>query len=205
VALVYIEYISRRPQVGLEEFHRVIKLGQTGWAGGYEDDVMVMNVGRTWRLGPDPEYMCVWYSPAFGLERLDDWERAFGSGEAEAFEEPFRLAGRIDRAGCYEPLLEPVVGSKGRYYAEHLDLAPGASHDDVRSAYAERRDRHPALELNLLIDRIGALGPEPRALAVWGLPTWGHLEEIARELDDADGPVRLVTASLFADFGDEQL
>jgi hypothetical protein len=75
----------------------------------------------------------------------------------------------------------------------------------VLSVDGDHTDRHPALELNLLIDRIGALGPEPRALAVWGLPTWGHLEEIARELDDADGPVRLVTASLFADFGDEQL
>lgn len=203
--LVYIEYVSRRPSIALEAFHKVIDLGQTGWAGDYADDLMVLNVGRTWRIGPEPEYMCVWYSPRHGLERIDDWERAFGSGEADAFEEPFRLAGRIDRAGCYEPLLEPVVGSKGRYFAEHLELAPDATHDDVRALYETRRGQHPELELNLLIDRIGTLAPDPRAMAVWGLPTWGHLEEIARELDGTDGPVRAVTSSLYADFGREQL
>lgn len=203
--LVYIEYVSRRAGVALEAFHKVINLGQHGWAGDYADDMMVLNVGRSWRIGPEPEYMCVWYSPNHGLERIDDWERAFRSGDADAFEEPFRLAGRIDHAGCYEPLLEPVPGSKGRYFAEHFDLAPDATHDDVRALYETRRAQHPELELNLLIDRIGTLGPDPRGMAVWGLPTWGHLEEIARELGASDGPARIVTSSLYADFGDEQL
>jgi hypothetical protein len=203
--LVYIEYISRRSHTALDAFHKVVGHGQSGWAGGYSDDVIILNVGRTWRIGPEPEYMCVWYSPRHGLERIDEWERAFTSGEADAFEEPFRLAGRIDRAGCYQPLLEPIVGSAGRYYAEHLDLAAGASPSDVRELYEARRARHGELELNLLIDRIGKLGPDPRAMAVWGLPTWGHLEGVARDLDADDGPVRLVTSSLYADLGHEQL
>ena len=203
--LVYIEYVSRRPSIALEAFHKVIDLGQTGWAGDYADDLMVLNVARTWRIGPEPVYMCVWYSPNHGLERIDEWERTFTSGDADAFEEPFRLAGRIDRAGCYEPLLEPVAGSTGRYFAEHFDLAADATRDDVRALYETRRTQHPELELNLLIDRIGTLGPDPRGMAVWGLPTWGHLEEIARELDSSDGPARIVTSSLYADFGHEQL
>lgn len=203
--LVYIEFISRRPGVGLDAFHKVIGLGQTGWEGDYGDDVLVLNVGRSWRIGPEPEYMCVWYSPNHGLERVDDWERAFRSGEADTHEEPFRLAGRIDQAGCYEPLLEPVVGTAGRYYGEHFEFAPGATADDVRAFYEQRRSRHSELQLNLLIDRIGKLGPGPRGLAVWGLPSWGHLDAIARELDDSDGPVQLVTSSLYADFGHEQL
>jgi hypothetical protein len=203
--LVYLEFVSRRPGIGLHEFHTVIGGGQTGWSGDYAEDVAVLNVGRSWRMGPEPEYLTAWYSPHAGIDRIDEWERVFRSGDADAYEEPFRLAGRIDRAGCYDPLLEPVVGSKGKYYAEWFDVAPGADHDAVRTFYEQRRGSHGDKELNLLVDRIGALGPDPRGLAVWGIDTWGAVESIARELDGLDDPVRLVTASFYADFGEEQL
>jgi hypothetical protein len=205
VSLIYIEFISRRPGVALEAFHAVAGGGQTGWAGDYAADVPVLNLGRTWRMGPEPEYLTVWHSPSAGLERLDEWERIFKSGDAAGFEEPFRLAARIDRAGVYEPLLEPVPGSRGRYYAEYFDFAPGATRAAVRAAYEERAARHGELELNLLIDRVGRLGPDPRGLAVWGAPSYGALDAIARELDGAERPIRLVTAALYNDFGAETL
>ena len=140
-----------------------------------------------------------------GMERIDEWERVFRSGDADNLEEPFRLAARIDAAGCYEPLLEPVVASKGRYYAEWFDVASGADHDAVRGAFEKRRSRHPDMELNLLVDRIGRLGPDPRGLAVWGVDSWGAVAEIARDLDGVTEPIRIVTASFYADFGQEQL
>lgn len=203
--LVYLEFVSRRPGIGLHEFHTVVGGGQTGWSGDYADDIAVLNLGRSWRMGPEPEYLTAWYAPNAGLDRIDEWERVFRSGDADAYEEPFRLAGRIDRAGCYDPLLEPVVGTKGRYYAEWFDLAPGTDHDAVRASYEGRRAAHPDMELNLLVDRIGKLGPDPRGLAVWGVPSWGAVEGICRDLDGADEPIRLVTASFYADFGQEQL
>jgi hypothetical protein len=203
--LIYIEYTSRRPGVGLEQFHKVAGRGQEGWAGDYPDDVMVVNLGRTWRTGPEPEYMTAWYTPKQGLDRIDDWEEVFRSSAADAFEEPFRLAARIDRAGCYTPLLEPVVGTVERYYVEYFEFADGASRDDVRAAYEERRERHGDLELNLVCDRIGKLGPGARGLAVWGRPKWAALTEIAEELDAGDGPVRLEDAGLFSWMGKETL
>jgi hypothetical protein len=203
--LIYIEYISRREGVGLEQFHKVAGLGQEGWAGDYEDDLLVVNLGRTWRMGPGPEYMAVWYTARQGLDRIDNWEEVFRSSAADVFEEPFRLAARIDRAGCYTPLLEPVVGTVERYYLEYFDFADGATRDDVKAAYEERRGTHGDLELNLLCDRIGKLGPDPRGLAVWGLPKWAALDGIAEELDEGDGPVRLVDAGLFSWVGKETL
>jgi len=188
MSLIYIEYISRRPGVALEAFHAVAGGGQDGWAGDYDADVAVLNLGRTRRI-----------------ERIDEWERIFKSGDAARFEEPFRLAARIDRSGVYEPLLEPVVGRLGRYYAEFFDVAPGATRADVRTAYEERAARHSELELNLLCDRVGALGPDPRGLAFWGAPSYAALAEIARELDGAERPIRLVTAALYNDFGAETL
>lgn len=205
MSLVYIEYISRRPGVSLEAFHAVAGAGQTGWAGDYDADAAVLNLGRTWRMGPEPEYLCAWYSPRAGLERIDDWERIFRSGEAAHFEEPFRLAARIDRSGAYEPLLDPVPGSLGRYYAEFFDVHAEADRSDVRAFYEQRRDRYPQLELNLLVDRIGRLGPDPRGLAVWGTPSYGALDAIARELDVVERPIRLVTAAFYNDFGHETL
>jgi hypothetical protein len=203
--LVYIEYISRRPGVSLEGFHGIIGGGQSGWAGEYAEDRLVLNLARTWRLGPEPEYLTVWYTPDAGLERLSEWEKAFTSGEVAAFEEPFRVAGRIDVAGCYEPLLEPVAGERGPYYAEYFDFARGVSRDEVRSYFGERRERHRDFELNLLVDRIGKLGPDPRGLAVWSLPSYAALEGIARELDGVEEPVRLINVALYANFGQEIL
>jgi hypothetical protein len=202
--LVYIEYISRRPGVSLEAFHEVAGRGQSGWAGEYTEDRLVLNVGRTWRIGPEPEYVAVWYNAAAGLERIEEWERVFTSKEASHFEEPFKLAARIDAAGCYEPLLEPVPGAGGPYYAELYERAAEASTDAVRTAFEERRDRS-GLVLNLLVERIGRLGPDPAGLAVWSLPSYEALATIARDLDGVREPVRLVDAALYADLGREIL
>lgn len=201
--LVYIEYISRRPGVSLEAFHEVAGRGQSGWAGEYADDQLVLNLARTWRIGPEPEYVAVWYNAAAGLERIEEWERVFTSGEASHFEEPFKLAARIDSAGCYEPLLEPVAGAGGPYYAELFERS-GGSTEAVRSFFDARR-AGSGLTLNLLVERIGRLGPEPAGLAVWSVPAYGALGPIATELDGVTEPVRLVDAALYADLGREIL
>lgn len=141
--LVYVEFISRRAGASLQAFHTVIGGGQADWASEHPDDVMVASIGRTWRLGPGPEYLYAWWMPAHGLERLDDWEQTFDSGATDAFEESFQLAGRIDRAGCYEPLQDPIVGTTDRYYLEFLDFAPDATREDVRSLYARQSRAQP--------------------------------------------------------------
>jgi hypothetical protein len=203
--LIYIEYISRRQGVSLEAFHKVMGLGQGGWADDHADDVPVLMLGRTWRVGPEPEYMCVWYTKDEGLGRIDEWERVFRAGEADAYEEPFRLAARIDHAGCYDPLIEPVRSDNERFYAEFFDFEPSVSRDEIRAAYEARADRSDGVRLVLLIDRIGQLGPDPRGLAVWALPKWESLDGVARELEGTEGPVRPVTAALYSELGKETL
>ena len=106
--LVYIEYISRRSGVDLAEFHYAAGLQDT-WTEDHGEDVLLLSMGRTFRTGPDPWYSAVWYTPDGGLERIGDWERTFDAHEADALEIPFKLGAQIDKAGCYEPLLEPVL------------------------------------------------------------------------------------------------
>lgn len=203
MALVYIEYISRRPGVDIHEFHEVVRQGQEGWGSDYDADRLILNAGRTWRLGPEPEYMGVWHSPAAGLDRLDGWDRIFRSGEADHLERPFHRVARIDVAGCYRPLLEPVVTRGGTYYAEFFRATAGL--DAVRDFYAERVRRHDGLSICLLAYRIGRLAPEPGGVAVWVVPSFAALDALAGELDETREPVELVTAGAYADLGQEIL
>jgi hypothetical protein len=201
--MIYIEYISRRPGVELGKFHEAMAKGQDGWDAGYGEDQLVLNMARTWRMGPEPEYLGVWHSPGYGFDRIDDWDRIFRSGEADQYEEPFRQVARIDMAGCYDPLREPVRARNASYYAEFFQAnEPVAA---VRDFYEQRARRHQRFTLNLLAHRIGRLGPEPGGLAVWSLPNFAALQEIAQELDRVKEPVELVAAGTYVDVGKEIL
>jgi hypothetical protein len=218
--MIYIEFTTRRPQPGvredergalalesfesqLERFHRAVLAGQSGWENGWSEDELVMSIGRTWRLGPEPEYLTIWHTPAAGLARLDEWDRVFRSGEADALEKPFRELARIERAGCYEALLPPVRASSSIYYAEFFE--PTGTNDEIRTLYAHRAVQHPTLTLALCGTRIGKLAPDPGGIAIWTLPSYGALAEIARGLDTLSKPVRLETAGVYNDLGKEIL
>jgi hypothetical protein len=174
-----------------------------------------MSIGRTWRLGPEPEYQKVWEAPTAGIARLDAWDEVFRSGEAETVEKPFRELARIERAVCYEALLQPIpqrteqrVAADPRargaiYYAEFFE--PVGSSEEIRKLYDERAAAHAALRLALCGVRIGKLAPDPGGLAVWTVPSYSALGEIASELDRLRSPVRLVTAGVYNDIGKEIL
>jgi hypothetical protein len=218
--MIYIEFTSRRPQPGLratdqgtlalepfeselQRFHRAVLAGQSGWEGSWSEDRMILGIGRTWRLGPEPEYLTVWHTPAAGLGRIDDWDKVFRSGEADEVEKPFRELARIERAGCYEPLLDPKRQQNGIYYAEFFE--PAGSDDAIRELYEKRAASHPTLTLALCSVRIGKLAPDPGGVAVWTLPSYGALAAIARDLDAMREPVRLATAGVYNDVGREIL
>jgi hypothetical protein len=203
MGLVYIEYISRRPGVDLASFHAAVLHGQEGWDAAYGEDQLVINAGRTWRLGPEPEYVAVWYSPDAGIERLDTWDKEFRSGAADALEEPFRQVARIEAAGCYDAWRAPVPARGGTYYAEFFRAR--ADRAAITNLYEARAQRHARLTLNLLAHRIGRLGPEPGGLALWTVPDFGSLAQIAGELDGVTHPIELVTAGTYADVGQEIL
>lgn len=200
----YIEYISRLPGVSLDDFYEGAAGVPQTWDAEH-DDQLLLNIGRTWRVGPLPEYLHVWYNPSAGIERLDHWQHVFSSGEADTLREQFGRVGRVDRAGLYIPLLEPIAGSGGPYYGEYFDFAPGATREGVCAFYGQRRIAHPEWTLNLLVDRLCKLGPEPRGLAVWSLLRFEDLDSIAADHDASDAPIRLVTSGLYADLAKEIL
>jgi hypothetical protein len=200
--VIYVEYVSRRPGVALADFHATVNTAQAGWDEEHGQDRLLANLGRTWRLGPEPEYFAVWHTPDQGLDRIDDWDRIFREGAAERHERLFRQVARIDAAGCYDALREPVPARGGTYYLELF--RPTGPTDAIARLYEERARERP-LVLNLLARRIGRLGPEPGGLALWTIPGFAALEPLARELDGRAEPIELVAAGTYADTGQEIL
>ena len=131
MSLIYIEYFSRRPGVDLDAFRAGVAEGQQGWDSGYDADRLVLNAGRTWRLGPEPEYFAAWHCPRSGFDRLDDWDRIFRGGEADHLEGAFFRVARIDVAGCYAPLIEPVH-TRGRHLLRRVLPPPRRCGSDLR-------------------------------------------------------------------------
>jgi hypothetical protein len=201
--LVYVEYISRLPGVDLHEFHQELTQAQEGWAAAHAEDVLLWSAARTWRLGPEPEYVGVWYTPSAGLERIDAWDHIFRSGDADHHERPARQVSRIDVAGCYTALLEPAPARGGIYYAEYF--RPRGSAAAIRDLYTQRRAQHARFTLNLLACGIGHLAPEPGGLAVWTIPDFASLTEIAEELEGLRAPIELYRAATYHDVGQEIL
>jgi hypothetical protein len=205
VALIYVEFITPRPGVSIQEFQKVAGRQQAAWAKRFESDRLLLNLARTWRIGPKPGYMTVWYRPDADLEQLDAWERVFAAGDVDDIEDPINLVIRIEAAGCYRPLLPPTPGSGGPYYVEFFDAVDGEPPAAVERVFRERIDRHENLVLNLVARRIGHLGPDPRYFAVWSAPSYAALAAIAEELDGGELPIRLVEAGLYSELGKEIL
>jgi hypothetical protein len=201
--LIYIEYISRLPGVELREFHTAQRQAQQGWAQAHPEDVLLWSAGRTWRLGPEPEYLAVWYTPGAGLERIDAWDAIFRSGTDEHLEQPARQVSRIDLAGCYTPLLPPTTAHGGCYYVEYFRLT--GTLEGVRARYERRTAAAPELKLTLLAHRIGHLGPDPGGIAVWTIPNFAALPAVAHALEGVRDPLELVHAGTYHDTGQEIL
>jgi hypothetical protein len=201
--MVYVEYISRLPGIDLADFQATFKAVQQGWESSFSGDQLILNAARTWRLGPEPEYFTVWFSPNSTFDRLDCWERTFRARNSDSYgyNSPLRRVARMDYAGCYEPLITPVRAKKGTYYVEMFrPVKPGTA---IRRFFEERAPNHRGFTLNLLVRRLGRLAPDPGGLAVWTLPDFAALGEIAEELEGVNKPVELVRSGVYVDVGEE--
>jgi hypothetical protein len=201
--MVYVEYISRRPGIELADFQETFKKVQEGWESSFSEDQLILNAARTWRLGPQPEYLTVWCSPHAGFARLDDWERTFRRRDSNnyGYNSPLRRVARMEYAGWYEALVTPTRARRGIYYLELF--RPVKTSSAIHKFFEERAPNHKDFTLNLLLRRLGRLAPDPGGLAVWTVPSFASLCEIAQELEDVKEPVELVGAGVYVDVGEE--
>jgi hypothetical protein len=201
--MIYVEYISRRPGIALDDFHRVVRRVQEAWEAGHSSDRLILNAGRTWRLGPPPEYLGIWDTGTAGLERLDAWARAFRERGNVGDETTMERVARIDAAGCYRALDEPVSARGKIYYVENF--IPSRGDGEILASYRERARSHAGVRLYVLAVRIGRLAREPGGIAVWGVSNFGSLAGLASEPGGDSSAAPVFSAGVYADIGEEIL
>ena len=198
--MIYAEFIDRDRSMPIEIFRQLGNQG-SDWAEGAEDRV-VLQLGRTLRLGPGPSYLCLWDIPS--IARLDSWEDYFHSPAAARNGRSLAMhrAIHIQRAGLYDVLGRAESLRASLYLIEYIDPRDQGG-DSIRAALAERARRHDALRHILLLHRVGKAGPDPTVLSIWAATDYASLEPILR--DDRMEGVRLVDIGVYRNFGEEVL
>lgn len=198
--MIYLEFIERDRWVPIEVF-RHNGNQQSAWSESSVDR-MLLQLGRTMRLGPRPSYLCLWDIPDIG--RLDAWEDYFHSPAAARNSRSLAMhrSINIDRAGLYDVLDQGPTVEAPLYIVEYCDLL--RSEDDaIRRIFAERANRHPEATPIRLLRRLGGLGPGPAVLAIWGVASYAAAEPILRDRF-RDG-LKLIDLGIYRDFGQEIL
>lgn len=190
--MYYLEYLERRPGVPLERFHEVAGSTFSEWSRRESGDELVATLGRTWRRGPDP-YVLVW--ACNGFARLDEWDRLFSSGEVDHIEAPILEVMHTYGSGFYGDVVPSLARPRGGPYCLET-FRPWEGAGDSYRARAEAA----GLDLNLVLERIGLLGPDPGGLALFALPRLSAIERLTEGV-----PEQVTAAGLYADLGREIL
>jgi hypothetical protein len=205
--VLFIEYLNRKQGVTLAEFQDAVHRERADWAARYSEDKLVLNVARTWWLGPPFDVITCWFTPGKDLERIDEWEKIATTRAMAEKERPFLRVCSVPMTGCFRPLVEPLSERNaydgGVYYGEFIDIADGVDGKVVAEIYEQRRAENPEIRLRLLCERFGHLGPEPRGMAFWQAPSYRSLEGLAEGIRDKPPGVRIATAGLYAAVGRE--
>lgn len=199
--MYYVEYIARDRTMPVEIF-RTFADQSSSWVEGALDR-MVLQLGRTMRIGPHPGYLALWRIPDIG--RLDAWEAYFSSSAylaGNARSHAMHKAIHIAAAGLYDALAEDGTTREGLHYVEYV----GSEADDaaILAWFRERAARHPEARLGYVLRRIGLLGPDPPHLAIWTFADYAAAEPFLRDQPGA-GPVTIREAGAYRWLGEEIL
>jgi hypothetical protein len=125
--MIYIEFIERETGTPIEVF-RHLGNQQSAWSEGATDR-MILQLGRTLRLGPTPSYLCLWEIPDIG--RLDAWEEYFHSSAAaeNRRSQAMHRAISIQRAGLYDVLWRAKTLDASLYLILYCE--PGGATNDA--------------------------------------------------------------------------
>jgi hypothetical protein len=99
----YVEFVEPKPGVTQKRFQEVVAMASDRWAAEHPEDELVLNIGRTWRLGPRPGvYMTVWR--VRDLAVLERWDEEFQKTRIQEEHSEFTEVATIVDAGVYADL-----------------------------------------------------------------------------------------------------
>lgn len=194
--MLYVEYIARRSEIPWQIFRHH---GRQDWIG--EGDVVIANLGRTMKVGPEPHYMCWWNIRT--IARMDEWEAHFLTPEGRRYgsESPVAHAMNFYRCGLYDALIEGEIATGKLHLVEFFDPA-GRTQDNISRYFRGRADTFPDATLASVVTRVGLMGPDPGGLAVWSFDTYVTSERLVRS-QSGHGAIPLVSAGYYRNFGED--
>jgi len=163
--MILAEYIARDRNVPWEVFRHH---GRQDWVS--DQDVMVANLGRTMKIGPQPHYMCWWRIKS--IARMDEWEDYFRTAEGRHYAATSPVPAvdaRIEDlqgSAVWRVRLEPPRGQRRLSAAANRPLRWPVQRARETGAEGGRRRRQPARrqpapgsgDLELELDRREAKG-----------------------------------------------
>ena len=103
----YIEFVEPKEGVSQQRFQEVVKMASQRWAREHPEDELLLNIGRTWRLGPKPTYMTIWKLK--DLTTLHRWNEEFQKPDIIQKHGEFSEVATIVDAGLYADLGQEVL------------------------------------------------------------------------------------------------
>jgi len=197
----YVEFIERDRAMPIDIF-RVFADQASSWVEG-QADRMVLQLGRTMRLGPHPSYLALWRIA--DITRLDAWEAYFGADTYRAGNPRSHAMHRaidITQAGLYDAIVEDGTARDGLHVVEFFDMADEGG--DLGGWFRERARARPEAKLGYVLRRVGLLGPDPAHMAFWTFADYAASEEFLRDRPD-DGHVRFAALGAYRWLGNEVL
>jgi hypothetical protein len=191
--VIYIEFIERDRFMPIEIF-RHLGRQSSDWAEGAADK-LVLQIGRTLRLGPMPSYLVFWEINDIG--RLDEWEAYFGSTQAltNRRSQAMHRAMHIQRAGLYDTLFATKSTSYPLYYLEFYREFDAGQQDELPHGFTREG-------LVFFLRRVGWLGPEAKFISVWGCNSYQGIETLSRRSIEGAVPM---DAGVYKDMATETL
>lgn len=192
--MILAEYIARDRTVPWELFRRH---GHQDWVS--DQDVMVANLGRTMKIGPQPHYMCWWKIAS--IARMDEWEAYFRTDEGRHYAATSPVPHALDfyQAGLYDEIIGDGKVPDGLHLVEFFE-ADSTSPHSVRDFF-KQRDAAGG-RLTYVIKRLGLMAPDPGGIALWTFPNYVAAEGFLRATPP-NGEIRITAAGLYRNFGDD--
>lgn len=172
--LMFVEYIARPHGVSLERFHKHAK---QDWP--VAEDVVVANLARMNKLGPEPHYMCWWGIKS--LARIDEWRNYYVSEDGRRHLANSRDAQVLDfqRHGIFDIVMGSGIVAGGLHIAEFFD-ADALTSAQIQTLFQDRNASATPGRLDYVLKRLGMLAPEPGGIALWSFPTLAAAEPFLR-------------------------
>ena len=191
----FAEYIEHDRALPIQIFEHAGR--QSGWAS--DTDQKVANLGRAERIGPEPSVICLWRHA--GMARMDEWEASFRTDEARRnpASQATRLALHFRFCGLYDEIIGGPPLGEGLHYVEFFQASERVTDESIRQDFLARAGRYPQGRLDFVLRRVGLLGPDPGALAIWTFAGYAAAEPIVRERH-GDNPLRPQAAGLYFNF-----